>query len=200
MFFQKNPTSIIGPEDPIIIPVHTNMVDYEAELVVVIGKRCKDVKAEEAERYVLGVTCGNDVSARDWQFPGGDASKCRTWYHAKGFDTFAPIGPILATLDEVGDPNSLRITLRLNGETMQDSNTSNMIYNVWKLVEIASKGITLEPGDLIFTGTPSGVGFKRSPPISLKHGDLVEVEIEKIGTLRNPVFEEKVLTRENLVE
>ena len=190
VFFQKPPTSITGPDSPIIIPRHAKMVDYEAELVVVIGRRGKDIPAGEARGYVLGFTCGNDVSARDWQFPKDLPPGRSVWYHAKGFDTFAPIGPELVTIDEIGDPHRLRIRLRLNGETMQDSNTSNMMYNVWEIVEWASKGITLEPGDLIFTGTPSGVGFRRRPQVFLKHGDLVEVEIEGIGVLRNPVVEE----------
>jgi acylpyruvate hydrolase len=173
--------AIVGPGDPIVIPPATSQVDYEAELGVVIGKRALRVSLEEAVQYVAGYTIVHDVSARDIQF--GD----KQWTRGKTIDTFAPIGPCLVTQSELGDGSGLGIELRLNGQTLQKSNTRNLIFNVPFLVSGISQTMTLEPGDVIATGTPSGVGYVRKPPIFLKAGDTVEIEIEGIGLLKNPV-------------
>jgi 2-keto-4-pentenoate hydratase/2-oxohepta-3-ene-1,7-dioic acid hydratase in catechol pathway len=186
ILFSKYSTSIIGPEQPIVLPPVSEEVDYEAELVIVVGKRGKNLKAETAQEYVAGYTVGHDVSARDWQLKKDG----KQWMVGKTFDTFAPIGPHLVTADEVADPHRLAIRLRLNGKTMQDSNTSQMIFGVGATLAYLSQVFTLEPGDLIFTGTPPGVGFARKPPVYLKGGDVVEVEIEGLGVLRNPVISE----------
>jgi len=158
-------------------------VDYECELAVVIGKPCKNVSRKNALQYVLGYTCGNDVSARDWQKRRSGGQWCR----AKSFDTFAPLGPCLVTPDEIPNPNALRIRTLLNGEVLQENNTSDMIFDVPTLIEFLSGSTTLLPGTVIFTGTPSGVGMARTPPRYLELGDVVTVEIEKIGKLTNPV-------------
>jgi 2-keto-4-pentenoate hydratase/2-oxohepta-3-ene-1,7-dioic acid hydratase in catechol pathway len=183
ILFSKYPSAIIGPEEPIVLPVVSQEVDFEAEMVVVIGTRGKHIKQDEALHHVAGYMVGHDVSARDWQLkkPGTQ------WMAGKTFDTFAPIGPSLVTSDEVGDPQRLGIRLRLNGELMQDSNTSQLIFGVAPTIAYLSQIFTLEPGDLIFTGTPPGVGMARKPPVWLKPGDVVEVEIDKLGILRNPV-------------
>ncbi len=180
--FCKFPTAVIGPEQSIQLPSISEEVDYEVELVAVIGRRARNVSEAEGLSCVAGYTVGNDVSARDWQLkkPGGQ------WMMGKTFDTFAPIGPTLVTSDEVPDVNNLAIKLRVNGETMQDSSTSELIFGIGKLVSYLSQVFTLEPGDLLFTGTPPGVGFARKPPIFLKPGDVCEVEIERLGVLRNP--------------
>ncbi len=187
ILFFKNTASLNDPGAPIRIPkcqMKGPEMDYEGELAVVIGKRAKDVDEEEALNYVLGYTVSNDISARRWQiFGGGDQ-----WCRGKGFDTFCPLGPVLLTPDEVGDPQNLRIQTRLNGEVMQESNTSHMIHSVASLIAFLSQDTTLLPGTVILTGTPSGVGSARNPRIFLKDGDIVEVEIEKIGVLRNPVM------------
>jgi 2-keto-4-pentenoate hydratase/2-oxohepta-3-ene-1,7-dioic acid hydratase in catechol pathway len=169
-----------------VLPRVSREVDYEAELVVVIGKRGRYIAEDQARNYVAGYTIGHDVSARDWQLrkPGGQ------WLAGKTFDTFAPIGPALVTADEIRDPHRLSIELRLNGQVMQRSNTEQMIFTVDKLVAYISQVVTLQPGDLIFTGTPPGVGFARKPPVFLKPGDIVEIEIENLGILRNPVTAE----------
>jgi 2-keto-4-pentenoate hydratase/2-oxohepta-3-ene-1,7-dioic acid hydratase in catechol pathway len=184
--FSKFPTAVCGHQSPIVLPRASREVDYEAELVVVIGRGGRHISREQARRHVAGYCCGNDVSARDWQLrkPGGQ------WLLGKSFDTFAPIGPYLVTADEVADPGRLKIQLRLNGRVMQDSSTAQLIFSVEKLVAYVSQVCTLAPGDLIFTGTPPGVGFARKPPVFLRPGDLVEVEIEKLGVLRNPVVAE----------
>jgi 2-keto-4-pentenoate hydratase/2-oxohepta-3-ene-1,7-dioic acid hydratase in catechol pathway len=181
--FAKFPNALIGNGVPIVLPRISQKVDYEAELVVVIGRRAKHVEASEALQYVAGYTIGHDVSARDWQFRGEE----RQWTIGKTFDTFGPMGPHLVTADEVPDPNNLPIRLRLNGQVMQNSNTKEFIFPVHVLIAHLSKIMTLEPGDLIFTGTPPGVGSARKPPVWLKNGDVVEVEIEGLGTLRNPI-------------
>jgi len=181
IIFAKFTTSIAGPEDSIVIPVGDPNVDYEAELAVVIGRRGKAIPAAHAFDYVAGYMPLNDVSARVWQF--GD----KQWVRGKSCDTFCPTGPYLTTLDEVPDPHALAIHARVNGVTMQDSHTSRMIFRVPELIEFTSASITLEPGDIIATGTPEGVGAFRKPPVFLKHGDVVEVEIEKLGVLRNLV-------------
>jgi 2-keto-4-pentenoate hydratase/2-oxohepta-3-ene-1,7-dioic acid hydratase in catechol pathway len=169
---------------PIVLPAVSNEVDYEAELVAVIGRGGKNIPLATAADHVAGYCCGHDVSARDWQIPkpGGQ------WLLGKSFDTFAPLGPELVTSDEVGDPGKLRIQLRLNGRTMQDSTTEQLIFSVPQLIAYISQVCTLAPGDLIYTGTPPGVGAARRPPVFLKAGDLVEVEIERIGVLSNPVI------------
>jgi 2-keto-4-pentenoate hydratase/2-oxohepta-3-ene-1,7-dioic acid hydratase in catechol pathway len=181
ILFAKFPNSISGPEDPIVIPVGGPQVDWEAELAVVIGQKGKAIPAARAFEYIAGYMPLNDVSAREWQF--GD----RQWVRGKSPDTFCPIGPHLTTRDDVPDPHSLAICSRVNGRTMQNSNTSKLIFNVPYLVEFISAAITLEPGDIIATGTPEGVGVFRKPPIFLKPGDVVEIEIERLGILRNPV-------------
>ncbi|HEX7085216.1 MAG TPA: fumarylacetoacetate hydrolase family protein [Vicinamibacterales bacterium] len=184
--FSKYPTAVIGPDRPIVLPSTSTQVDYEAELAVVIGRRAKHVPIERAWDCVLGYTNLNDVSARDMQFAD------KQWQRGKSCDTFAPMGPAIVTRDEVGDPHKLRVRLRLNGETMQDSSTEQLIFGVDYVVAFLSQTVTLEPGDVIATGTPPGVGFARKPPVFLKPGDVVEVEVEKLGVLRNPVVEESV--------
>ena len=179
--FVKCVSALAGPDEAIHLPSTSSEVDYEAELVVVIGRRARHVPMSEAMDYVAGYTIGNDVSARDWQLkkPGGQ------WTLGKSFETFAPIGPWLVTKDEIPNPQSLAISLRLNGETMQQSNTNQLIFSVESVVSYLSAIFPLNPGDLIFTGTPPGVGFARRPPVYLQDGDLCEVEIEGIGVLRN---------------
>lgn len=186
VIFSKFATAVIGPGEVIRLPAVSREVDYEAELVLVVGKKGRRLSAAAALDYLAGCTIGHDVSARDWQLKKDG----KQWLAGKTFDTFAPTGPALMTMDELGDPHSLSIRLRLNGQTMQDSNTGQMIFRAGELLAYISQVVTLEPGDLIFTGTPSGVGFTRKPPIFLKHGDVVEVEIEKLGVLRNPVEQE----------
>ena len=181
LLFGMYANAIIGPEAAIVIPPATTQVDYEAELAVVIGARALRVSPDEAVKYVAGYTIVNDVSARDLQF--GE----KQWTRGKSIDTFAPMGPCLATRTELGSAAGLSIQLRLNGETLQKSNTRNLIFDVPALVSHISQTMTLEPGDVISTGTPSGVGYVRKPPIFLKQGDVVEIEIEGIGMLRNPV-------------
>ncbi|MBR9801739.1 fumarylacetoacetate hydrolase family protein [bacterium] len=181
--FGKYANTLIGPEDEIPLPKVSEKVDYEAELVVVIGKAARNVAAADAYDYIAGYTVGHDVSARDWQKgrPGGQ------WLLGKSPDSFAPVGPFLVTQEEVGDPQQLKISLTLNGETMQDGTTSDMIFAIPELIAHVSQLMTLVPGDLIFTGTPAGVGMARDPRVFLKPGDRVEVTIEKLGTLGNPV-------------
>ena len=181
VLFAKWPSSLVGPGDPIVIPSFTNQVDYEAELGAVIGRRSRDLEVGEALGAVTGYVCVNDVSARDLQFADGQ------WTRAKSLDTFCPVGPRLVPAEEVGDPQALRIRCLVNGEVLQDSTTANMVFSVAELVAYASRGMTLEPGDVIATGTPAGVGFTRKPPIFLEPGDEVTVEIERIGALTNPV-------------
>ena len=186
--FFKGINAIQNPGDPILLPrwLASHKVDFECELAVVIGRRCKNVPRSEALDYVLGYTCANDVSARDWQKEGGGSQWCR----GKSFDTFCPLGPVLVSANEIPNPNALRIRTLLGGEVMQESNTSDMIFDVATLIEFLSGSTTLLPGTVILTGTPSGVGMARTPPIFLKSGDEVTVEIEQIGALQNPVHEE----------
>lgn len=186
ILFSKYPTALIGHEEPIVLPSVSNEVDYEAELVVVLGRRARRISPQEGLEAVAGYTIGNDVSARDWQLKKDG----KQWMVGKTFDTFAPCGPWLVTADEVGDPHRLGIRLRLNGQVMQSSNTDQMIFGVGELVSYLSRVFTLEPGDLIYTGTPPGVGFARKPPVFLKPGDVVEVEIDGLGLLRNPCVAE----------
>lgn len=188
VLFVKSASTTQNPGDPIEIPTHlaSHKVDYECELAVVIGKPCKNATLENALDYVLGYTCCNDVSARDWQIDWGGGQWCR----GKTFDTFAPMGPCLVTGDEIGDPNALKIKTVLNGETVQDWNTDDMIFNVPQLIKFLSGSNTLLPGTVIITGTPHGVGMAKKPPLWLKSGDEVTIEIEKIGALTNPVVKE----------
>lgn len=183
--FFKAMNSVCASGDPIRLPrvLKSSKVDYEAELAVVIGKDCLNATKETALSFVLGVTCGNDVSARDWQKEWGGGQ----WSRAKSFDTFCPLGPCLVTLDELPNPNDLRISSRLNGATVQDWTTSDMIFDVPTLIEFLSSDTTLPAGTVIMTGTPHGVGMARTPPLFLKSGDVIEVEIEGIGVLSNPV-------------
>lgn len=181
MIFAKFTSSIAAAEDAIVIPAGDPQVDYEAEMAVVIGRRGKAIPAQAALEYVAGYMPLNDVSARAWQFAD------KQWVRGKSCDTFCPTGPYLTTRDEIADPHTLAIKARVNGNTLQDSNTSKMIFQVPQLIAHISASITLEPGDIIATGTPEGVGAFRNPPIFLKAGDIVEVEIEKLGVLRNPV-------------
>jgi 2-keto-4-pentenoate hydratase/2-oxohepta-3-ene-1,7-dioic acid hydratase in catechol pathway len=181
IIFSKFQTCVVGEESPILLPPGSEQVDYEAELAVIIGRRASRVKAEDAMSHVLGYTNFNDVSARDFQFADGQ------WQRGKSCDTFAPMGPYIATADEIPDPHDLRISFRLNGDMLQDSTTSELIFRIPELIEFISSGITLEPGDVIATGTPPGVGFARKPPVFLKDGDIAEVEIEGLGVLSNPV-------------
>jgi len=181
LLFAMYANAIIGPEQPIIVPAMSRQVDYEAELAVVIGKRARQVSVEAALDYVAGYTILNDVSARDLQFSDGQ------WLRAKSFDTFAPMGPFLVSRNSLRDGDGLDIELRLNGKTMQKSNTRNLIFKVPDLVSYISKVMTLEIGDVIATGTPGGVGFGRNPQVFMKPGDVVEIDIQGIGTLKNPV-------------
>lgn len=183
VLFSKFPSAVVGPGATIELPAVSTQVDYEAELVWVIGKAGRDIPRDRAMDHIGGYTVGHDVSARDWQLnkPG------KQWMAGKTFDTFAPIGPALVTVDEVADPHNLGIRLRLNGATMQDSNTSQLIFRADEVISYLSQIFTLEPGDLIFTGTPPGVGMARKPPVWLKDGDVVEVEIDGLGVLKNPV-------------
>ena len=187
--FFKNPAAVQNPGDAIELPrwLASGQVDYECELAVVIGRRCKNVSRADALDYVLGYTCGNDVSARDWQKEGGGSQWCR----GKSFDTFCPLGPVLVTPEEIPNPNALRISTKVNGETLQDCSTADMIFDVPALIEFLSGSTTLLPGTVILTGTPHGVGMARTPPRWLQPGDTVAVEIEKIGVLTNPVVEER---------
>jgi len=188
VLFMKGVNAVQNPGDPIVLPRHlaSAEVDYEGELAVVIGKACKNVPRERALEYVLGYTCANDVSARDWQHRLGGGQWCR----GKTFDTFAPLGPYLVTRDEIPDPNTLRLSTIVSGEHLQDWNTSDMIFDVPALIEFLSGSTTLLPGTVILTGTPHGVGAARKPPRWLRDGDTVTVEIEHIGPLTNPVVDE----------
>jgi 2-keto-4-pentenoate hydratase/2-oxohepta-3-ene-1,7-dioic acid hydratase in catechol pathway len=183
--FAKGANTVQGPDAPIAIPTHagTSELDYEGELVVIIGKACKDVSRDRALDYVAGYTCGNDVSARDWQLKKGGTQWCR----GKSFDTFAPIGPCLVTPDSIADPGGLTIQTTVNGRVMQDGNTRDMVRDVPALIEFLSQSTSLLPGTVIFTGTPHGVGMAQNPPLWLKDGDEVSITIEKIGTLTNTV-------------
>jgi 2-keto-4-pentenoate hydratase/2-oxohepta-3-ene-1,7-dioic acid hydratase in catechol pathway len=182
IFFLKSANTICGPGDPIQLPPNSSQVDYEAEFAVVLGKRGRRIPEEKAMEYVAGYTILHDVTARDMQF--GD----KQWFRGKSCDTFAPTGPWIVTAEEIPDINNLRVSLTLNGETLQDSNTSNLIYKVPYLISYLSQSVTWEPGDLLSTGTPPGVGVFRKPPIFLKAGDTVSVSVERLGTLTNPVL------------
>ncbi|HEU4355406.1 MAG TPA: fumarylacetoacetate hydrolase family protein [Actinomycetota bacterium] len=181
ILFPKFANSVVGPGAPIVIPPETEQPDYEAELGVVIGRTASRVSTADALSYVAGYTCVNDVSARDLQFQSSQ------WMLGKAIDTFLPCGPWIVTTDEIPDPQVLAVRLTLNGEELQHSSTGQMVFGVAELIAFVSRTTSLEPGDLIATGTPPGVGFAREPPIWLRDGDVVSVEIEGIGTLTNPV-------------
>jgi 2-keto-4-pentenoate hydratase/2-oxohepta-3-ene-1,7-dioic acid hydratase in catechol pathway len=185
ILFAKTPNVLIGPGEPIVVPAflleygfEDLRTDYEAELAVIMGKRCRNISPDEAFEYILGYTCINDVSQRNIQ--SGDRSG---WFRGKSLDTFGPVGPQIVLREEIADPQNLRIQCRLNGVTVQDANTAQMIFPVAEVIAFISKNFTLMPGDIIATGTPSGVG-------PIHHGDVVEIEIERIGVLSNPVLEE----------
>ena len=179
--FVKSPSSVIGPGDPIVVPKHAAMPDYEGELAVVIGRRARDVSVDDALDFVAGLTVAHDVSSRDHQFTTGQ------WSWSKSFDTFCPLGPDVVSLDEVDLAAGLDIETRVSGEVLQSSNTSLLVFSVPELIAWISQGCTMEPGDIILTGTPGGVGAARNPPRWLVDGDVVDITIAGIGTLSNPV-------------
>lgn len=186
--FAKGVNAVVGPGAAILLPraLRSDRVDYEGELAVVIGRRCKNVTPEEALDYVLGYTCSNDVSARDWQIERGGSQ----WSRGKSFDTFCPLGPALALRTAVPDPQALTLRTRLNGEVVQETGTADMIFSVAELVAFLSGSTTLLPGTVILTGTPVGIGMAKTPPRWLRPGDTVSVEIDGVGVLTNPVHEE----------
>jgi len=181
VFFTKPSTSIVGPDAPILFPKSTSKVDYEAELAFIFGKRGKDVAEEDAYDYVAGYTVFNDVTARDLQ------RRHEQWFKGKGLDTFAPMGPYLVTRDEIQDPHNLEISLELNGSLMQKANTGNMVFKIPTLIKFITMDMTVEPGDVVATGTPSGVGYTRKPPVYLKPGDVMKAYVENVGVLRNNI-------------
>ena len=185
--FMKNIRAVTGSGEPIRLPrrLRSDQVDYEAELAIVLARDCRNATRADAMAYVAGLTCANDVSARDWQLQRSG----RQWCRAKSFDTFCPLGPWVVTPEELPDPLHLRISSRLNGEIMQESNTAQMIFDVAAVIEFLSADTTLPAGAVILTGTPHGVGMARQPPVWLQPGDNIAVEIEGIGTLQNPVVE-----------
>ncbi|MCC3374644.1 fumarylacetoacetate hydrolase family protein [Cohnella sp. REN36] len=186
VLFPKYPNAIVGPDADVVIPAEVRECDYEAELAVVIGKRAKRVRPEDAMSHVFGYTIINDVSARDMQLHEGQ------WTRGKAIDTFAPMGPCVVTRDEIPDPGRLDISLTLNGEIMQQSNTRELIFDIPYLVSFLSRTMTLEPGDIISTGTPPGVGMGRTPPVWLRHGDVTEIEVAGIGKLRSRYIQEQI--------
>ena len=188
ILFMKNSGAVQNPGDPIVLPrkLRSDQVDYECELAVVIGTECTNATNDNALDYVLGYTCANDVSARDWQMQWGGGQWCR----GKTFSTFSPLGPCLVTTDEIPDPNKLQLKTILNGDVMQDWNTADMIFDVPTLIEFLSGSTTLLPGTVILTGTPQGIGAARKPPVFLKNGDTCTIEIKDIGALTNPVVNE----------
>ena len=190
VIFMKSATALLAAGESILLPRHlrSDQVDFEGELAVVIDRTCKNVSRAEALSHVRGYTIANDVSARDWQKTWGGSQWCR----GKTFDTFCPLGPALVTVDEIPDPQNLGITTRVNGAVMQQSNTRDMIFSVAEIIEFLSGSTTLAANTLILTGTPEGVGMGRKPPVYLQAGDVVEIEIEGLGVLRNPVSEEAV--------
>ena len=177
IWFSKLPNAVNGPFDPIQMPKASAAIDYEAELVFVIGKRCRHVPKEKAHEVIFGYTCGNDISVRDWQFHTAQ------WLVGKSFDTHAPFGPWIVTADEIGDPHALGIRCLVNGQIRQNSNTKNLVFNCFDQIAYLSQAMTLEPGDMVFTGTPGGVGQSMKPPQFLKAGDTVRIEIDKIGAI-----------------
>ena len=184
LIFGKFPNTLIGPGDAIVIPPEATHTDSEAELAIEIGRTGRRIGEDDALDFIAGYRCANDVSARNLQY--GDKQFTR----GKGFDTFCPVGDRLVPVSELGDASGLRVVQRLNGELFQDGNTADLVFGVRRIVAFVSAFCTLEPGDLLLTGTPSGVGYARAPPVSMKHGDVAEVEIDGIGVLRNPVVGE----------
>jgi 2-keto-4-pentenoate hydratase/2-oxohepta-3-ene-1,7-dioic acid hydratase in catechol pathway len=184
IFFNKQSTCVIGPGAPIHVPRVSAQVDYEGELAFVIGRRCRHVPRERAPEVIAGFTICNDVSVRDWQ------RRTPTMTMGKSFDTHGPLGPWLVTLDEIGDPHALRLRTWVDGELRQDASTGQMLFDCFDQVAHLSSAFTLEPGDVISTGTPAGVGMAKSPPLWLRAGDSVRIEIERIGALENPVVDE----------
>jgi 2-keto-4-pentenoate hydratase/2-oxohepta-3-ene-1,7-dioic acid hydratase in catechol pathway len=181
LLFSKTPNALTGPFDPIRLPQSCDQIDWEVELAVVIGRAGKRIAAEDALDYVAGFSVLNDVSGRQAQFSDSQ------WFRGKSFDTFAPMGPALVTIDEIGNFQNLKLTARVNGEIMQDGNSADMIFDIPTIIAFISQDITLWPGDIISTGTPSGVGIFRDPPVLLKAGDVVECWVENVGTIRNTV-------------
>ena len=187
VIFIKGTNSVTGHGSDIILPAAgPDEVDFEAELAVVIGRDAKNVSPEEVDSYIFGYTCANDVSARDWQMH----KQQRQWARGKSFDTFCPMGPYLVTKDEIEDPDDLRMRSILNDEIMQDSSTSDMLFDTKAIISDISRSMTLLKGTVVMTGTPDGVGYTREPPVFLREGDIITVEIEKVGTLSNPVKRE----------
>lgn len=185
IWFSKLPNAVNGPFDAIEIPAASPAVDYEAELVFIVGKRCRNIGREEARAAIFGFCAGNDVSVRDWQFHTSQ------WILGKSFDTHAPFGPHIVTADEAGDPHTLGISCFVNGEKRQDSNTKNLVFDVYDQVALLSQAMTLMPGDVVFTGTPGGVGFAARPPNFLKAGDVVRVEIDRVGAIEAKMVPQK---------
>ncbi len=185
LLFCKTPNTLCGPYDPILLPSGSGQVDWEVELAVIIGKQGKRIKKVEAFEYIAGYTVMNDVSGREAQFSD------QQWFRGKSFDTFAPMGPALVTVDEIDDVQHLKLTTFVDGVMMQDGNTRDMIFDIPTIIEFISKDMTLIPGDIISTGTPDGVGIFRNPPVVLKEGSVVECSIEKIGSIKNRVIKEK---------
>mgnify|MGYP001544599527 FL=1 len=183
--FSKLPNSVNGRFDDIEVPNASPAVDYEAELVFIVAKRCRNVSREQAASAIFGYCAGNDVSVRDWQFHTSQ------WILGKSFDTHAPFGPFIVTVDEVGDPHTLGIRCFVNGEKRQDSNTKNLVFNVYDQIALLSQAMTLMPGDVVFTGTPGGVGFASRPPNFLKAGDVVRVEIDRVGAIEAKMAPQK---------
>jgi 2-keto-4-pentenoate hydratase/2-oxohepta-3-ene-1,7-dioic acid hydratase in catechol pathway len=181
LLFAKLPNALVGPDEDACLPPLSEQLDYEAELAVVIGRRARDVSPEDALEHVFAYTCLNDISARDLQFGDGQ------WTRGKSLDGSCPVGPWLVTADEIADPHALGIRCRVNGNLLQDSTTAELIFKIPEIVAHTSRAMTLEPGDVIATGTPAGVGFARTPPVYLQDGDEVEVEVDGIGTLRNRI-------------
>ena len=179
LIFCKTPNTLNGPEDPVLLPRESGKVDWEVELALVIGKRCKRVSRADAFSVIAGYSVMNDVSGREAQFAD------KQWFRGKSYDTFAPMGPCIVTPDEIDDIRNLRLTATVDGEIMQDGNTRDMIFDIPAIIENISCDITLEPGDIISTGTPAGVGIFRDPPVTLKPGNVVECTVEGIGTIRN---------------
>lgn len=188
VLFIKATSSVIGPDEPVLLPkVGPEMVDYEAELAVIIAKKVKNISVKDAMNCILGYTCANDISARDWQIE----KQKKQWARGKSFDTFCPLGPCIVTSDELDKPQKLRIRTILNNRVLQDSSTEDMIFSVPEIISHLSQSMTLLPGTVLLTGTPEGVGFTRQPPVFLRDGDMITIEIEKIGQLTNPVKQEE---------
>ena len=184
LFFNKQSTCVTGPFDPVHVPIASSLVDYEGELAFVVGKRCRHVRAADASQVIGGYTVVDDISVRDWQF------RSPTMTMGKSFDTHGPMGPWIVTPDELGDPHGLRLRTWVNGELRQDASTDDLIFDCYAMVEHLSTAFTLEPGDVVSTGTPAGVGMAMHPPRYLRAGDSVRIEIEGIGAIENPVLDE----------